>query len=61
MSYKDPGVSHLTDLLEDILFSHQLLPFSVGLGEDHLKDILTRVSATRDKVNQVFQQLGHRP
>lgn len=61
MSYKDPSTSHLTNLLEDILFSHQLLPFSVRLGEDHFKYILTRVSATGDKVNQVFQQLGYRP
>jgi hypothetical protein len=52
---------HLTDLLENILFPHQLLPFSVGLGEDYFKHILARVSSTSDKVNQVLQQLRHRP
>lgn len=51
---------HLTHLLKNILFSHQLLPFSVGLGEDHFKNILARISSTSDKVNQVFQQLGYR-
>lgn len=56
-----PHLLHLTDLLEDILFPHQLLPFSVGLGEDDFKHILTRVRSTSDKINQIFQQLGYRP
>lgn len=56
-----PGPARLTHLLEDVLLAHQLLPLPVGLGEDHLKDVLPRVGATRDEVNQVFQQLGDRP
>ena len=55
-----PSMSPLTDLLENILFSHELLPFSVGLGEDHFKNILTGIGSASDEVNQVFQQLGYR-
>ena len=53
-------MSPLTDLLENILFSHELLPLSVGLGEDHFKNILTGIGSASDEVNQVFQQLGYR-
>lgn len=49
---------HLTHLLENVLLSHQLLPLPVGLGEDHFEDVLTRVGAARDEVDQVLQQLG---
>lgn len=50
-----------SDLLEDVLLSHELLSLSVRFGHDHIQDGLTAVDDVGHEENHVLQQLDGVP
>jgi len=49
------------NLFEDILFSEQLRPFTVGVSQLHRERISAVILLIRHKIHYVSQQLGHLP
>lgn len=47
-------------LFENILFSHELLSFSVGFVDHDLQNVLSVVGDVHHKEHQILQELGHR-
>lgn len=69
----DPRPAHCTNahgpalpplpkhLLENVLFPHELLPLTVGLGDHDVQHILPIVGDVTDEEYQVLQQLNDKP
>lgn len=50
-----------TNLLQNILLSHEFLPLSVGFVNHDLQNVLPAVWDVHHKENKIFQELGHKP